>query len=133
MLCVAAGLGVWGAILWAPRPAPTPPALAADVAPGQDVSPVSLWFGGGSARLRVNVVGFIASGERGAALLSVNGEPAKAYAVGQSLAQGVSLSAVLPHGVAIDQDGVVEVVTVPAAATVANGFVPAPITASSPP
>src|SRR5690606_28288976 len=73
MLAVAAGIGLWGALLLAPRPAAAPPALASGPAPGQDVTPVANSCGGGSARLRVAVVGLMGSGERGAALLSVIG------------------------------------------------------------
>lgn len=125
MLAVAAGLGLWGALLLAPRPAPAPPALASGPAPGQDITPVANWFGGGTARLRVAVVGLIASGSHGAALLSINGGPAQAYRVGQSLAQGVTLSAVLPQGVSIDQDGIVEDIAVPSQPLPPRGFTPA--------
>ncbi|NYT70646.1 type II secretion system protein N [Pusillimonas noertemannii] len=124
MLALAAGIGLWGALLLAPRPAAAPPALASGPAPGQDTAPVSNWFGGGSARLRVAVVGLIASGKQGAALLSINGGPAQAYRVGQPLAQGVTLSAVLPHGVSIDQDGIVEDVSMPSLPMPPQGFVP---------
>ena len=124
MLALAAGIGLWGALLLAPRPAAAPPALASGPAPGQDTALVSNWFGGGSARLRVAVVGLIASGSQGAALLSINGGPAQAYRVGQTLAQGVTLSAVLPHGVSIDQDGIVEDVSMPRLPMPPQGFVP---------
>src|SRR5690606_27378049 len=103
MLLAAAGIGLWGALLLAPQPAAAPPALASSQLPGQNMSPVVNWFGGGSARVRVAVVGLISSGRRGAALLSINGEPAQAYRVGQTLAQGVTLSAVLPNAISIDQ------------------------------
>src|SRR3546814_17215530 len=75
---------------------------------GKDISPLVNWFGGGSARLRITVVGLLSSGQRGTALLSINGAPPKAYSVGHTLAQGVTLSAVSPHGVSIDQDGIIE-------------------------
>lgn len=125
MLSVAAGVGLWGALLLAPRPAPAPPSLAFTESPGQDVSPVANWFGSGTARLRVSVVGVIASGDHGAALLSINGEPAKAYKVGQTLAQGVTLAGVGAGGVSLDQDGIVEDVSIPAATAIPQGFVPA--------
>jgi len=121
----AVGIGVWTPLLLAPRPLSAPPALASGPAPGQNISAVVNWFGGGSARLRVTVVGLISSGERGAALLSINGAPAKAYRVGQTLAQGVRLAAVLPDGVSIDQDGVIEDVRAPHRALPTPGFVPA--------
>lgn len=123
-VALAAGIGLWGALLLAPRPAPAPPALVAGPAPGQDLTPVSDWFGGGSARLRVAVVGLIASGRHGAALLSINGGPAQAYSVGQTLAPGVTLWAVLPNGVSIDQDGIIEDVSMPSGPLVPHGFVP---------
>ena len=125
MAAVAAGIGLWGALLLAPSPVATPPALASGPAPGQDISPVSNWFGGGTARLRVAVVGLIASGRQGAALLSINGGPAQAYRVGQTLAQGVTLSAVQATGVTIDQDGILEDITIPSPSPLPQGFVPA--------
>jgi len=124
MLAVAAGVGFWGALLLAPRPSAAPPALTLGEAPGQDLSPVANWFGSGTARLRVSVVGLIAAGDRGAALLSINGEPAKAYRVGQTLAQGVTLAGVSANGVSLDQDGIIEQVSIPAPVVVPQGFVP---------
>ena len=127
MLAVAAGIGLWGALLLAPSPTAAPAALALGPVPGQSIAPVINWFGGGSARLRVEVVGLIASGDRGAALLSVNGNPAQAYRVGQGLAQGVTLSAVQSQAVSIDQDGIIEDLAVPSHALPAAGFIPSPL------
>ena len=124
MLAVAAGVGIWGALLLAPAPQEAPPVLSTEAAPGQDLAPVSNWFGGGTARLRVEVAGLI-SGQNGAALLSINGGPAQAYRVGQTLAQGVTLAAVGPQGVSIEQDGIAEEVTIPALPFPPKGFVPA--------
>jgi general secretion pathway protein C len=124
MLALAAGVGVWAAVLLAPQPSAPPPALASQPAPGQNISALVNWFGGGNARLRVAVVGVIASGERGAALLSVNGAPAKAYRVGQILAHGVTVAKVLPDGVSIDQDGILEDIRVPNRVLPSPGFVP---------
>jgi general secretion pathway protein C len=126
MAAFAAGVGIWTPLLLAPQPAAAPAALAMGPAPGQNISPVVHWFGGGNGRLRVTVVGLISSGERGAALLSINGAPAKAYRVGQTLAPGVKLAAVLPAGVSIDQDGVLEQIDVPRRIAPPQGFVPAP-------
>lgn len=130
MVALAAGIGLWSALLLAPKPEAAPPALAAGPAVGQDITPVLGWFGGGSARLRVTVVGLIASGERGAALLSINGGSPEAYRVGQTLAQGVTLSAVSPSGVSIDQDGIIEEVFIAATSPLAQGFVPVPVNPS---
>jgi general secretion pathway protein C len=125
MLAVAAGVGMWGALLLAPQPSPPPPSLIASTAPGPDISPLVQWMGGGSARLRVAVVGLISIGERGTALLSINGGPPLAYSVGHSLAHGVTLTAVMPHAVSIDQDGIIEDVTVAEPVAPVQGFVPA--------
>ena len=72
MLAAAGGIGLWGATLFAPRPAAMPPALApAPRAP--DNGPVALWFGKDEAlRTQISVLGVIA-GNDGAAVLSVDG------------------------------------------------------------
>ncbi|WP_233155063.1 type II secretion system protein N [Candidimonas nitroreducens] len=124
MLALACGAGLWGALLLAPRPAAAPPMLAEGAAPGQSIEPLVGWFGGASSRLRLKVVGLIAAGERGTALLSINGGAAEAYHVGESLAPGVTLVAVRANAVSIGQDGLVEEVAAPEQALPANGFVP---------
>ena len=128
MVACAAGIGLWGAILLAPLPLPAPAALASGQVTGPNLAPVINGFGGNSARLRVEVIGLIASGQHGAALLSINGEPAKAYRTGQTLAQGVTLSAVMPQGVVIDQDGTTETITVATQQPTQPGFIAAPAT-----
>lgn len=124
MLALACGAGLWGALLLAPQPAATPPMLGQGVAPGQSIEPVVGWFGGANSRLRLKVVGLIAAGQRGTALLSINGAPAEAYHVGETLAPGVTLVAVRADAVSIGQDGLVEDVAAPVQAMPANGFVP---------
>ncbi|NYT86014.1 type II secretion system protein N [Pollutimonas harenae] len=125
-MLMAVGLGVWAALLFAPVSQDLPPAL--DTAPfsGQDTGPVSNWFGGPALRVPISLAGVIfTEGGRGAALLSINGTTAQAYRVGQSLAPGVTLSGVSAQGVSIDQDGVIEQLTMPAnPADVVQGFVP---------
>src|SRR3546814_8685138 len=74
--------------------------------------------------LPISVVGLLSSGQRGTALLSINGAPPKAYSVGHTLAQGVTLSAVSPHGVSIDQDGIIEDIGVLGRVSPSQGFVP---------
>ncbi|WP_073101664.1 type II secretion system protein N [Pollutimonas bauzanensis] len=126
ILAFAAGVGIWGALLFAPAPGALPAALGPATTAGSDTAAVARWFGGGSQRLRVAVTGLIAAGgDSGAALLAVNGGAAQAYRVGQALAPGVTLAAVTPKAVSIDQDGVVEQLPVPAnPAAVIQGFVP---------
>lgn len=125
MLAVAIGVGLWSALLLAPKPADPPALLALGPAPGQSTEALTNWFGGGNAHLRITVVGLIAAGQRGAALLSVNGQPPQAYRVGQSLAQGVTLAAVLPEAIAIDQDGIVQNIAMPSQVLPTQAFIPA--------
>lgn len=126
VLALAVGIGVWGALLFAPAPRALPPTLDSASATGQDTAAVARWFGGGALRVRVAVVGLIAAdGGRGAALLVVNGGPAQAYRIGQTLAPGVKLAGVSPTAVSVDQDGVIEQVAMPVnPASVIQGFIP---------
>lgn len=125
MMAVAIGVGVWSAILLAPRPTESPPLLEVGAAVPTDLSPVVQWFGGAPLRVRVAVHGVIATDAgRGAALLSVEGAPPRAYRVGQSLAPGVVLEAVAPGAVSIAQDGVVEHVVMPRLPNSVQGFIP---------
>ena len=126
VLALAVGTGVWGALLFAPAHRSVPPMLESASPLRQDVGPVARWFGGGSLRVRVEVKGLITSDDgRGAALLAVNGGAAQAYRLGQTMAPGVTLAAVSPGAVSIDQDGVIEEVAVPInPAGLVQGFIP---------
>ncbi len=126
VMAIAVGAGVWGALLFAPAPGPLPPALDAVSAAGQDTTAVARWFGGGALRVRVAIVGIIVGDEgRGTALIGVNGGVPQAYRVGQTLAPGVTLAGVAFNGVSIDQDGVVEQVSLPDNPTsLVQGFIP---------
>lgn len=134
VLALAVGVGVWAALLFAPAPRALPPTLEASSALGRDTTGVARWFGGGALRVRVAVVGLIAAdGGRGAALLTVNGGPAQAYRIGQTLAPGVTLAGVAPTAVSVDQDGVIEQVSVPVnPASLIQGFIPVPASPSRP-
>jgi len=130
IVAIAAGLGVWGALLFAPAPRDAPPVLDSIMPSLHDTTSVAQWFGGAPLRVRVTAAGVIAADDgRGAALLSVDGGPVRAYRVGQTLAPGVVLAAVTASAVSIDQDGVIEQVAVPASpASRVQGFVPVPAT-----
>ena len=134
VLAFAMGIGVWGALLFAPTPRTLPPALDSVSALGQDTGAVARWFGGGALRVRVAVVGLIsADGGRGAALLAVNGGAAQAYRVGQTLAPGVTLAGVTRNAVSVNQDGVIEEVAVPSnPASLIQGFVPVSVSPARP-
>ncbi|OVZ60265.1 hypothetical protein CDO44_09185 [Pigmentiphaga sp. NML080357] len=106
MLVLAAGVGVWGAVLLAPSPPPAPPTAVSDGSLQTDTGPVANWFGtGAGARIQVVVAGLIAAGPRGSAVLAIDGRPARAYAVGAELADGVLLAEVRGTGVVLDQGG----------------------------
>lgn len=134
MLALAVGAGVWGALLFAPAPKTLPPMLDVSAATGHDTGAVARWFGGGALRVRVAVMGLIASSDgRGAALLAVNGGTPQAYRTGQTLAPGVTLAAVAADSVSIDQDGVIEKVAVPSRpGSLVQGFVPVSGAATKP-
>lgn len=111
----AVGVGVWGAILWAPGAHYPPPALAPTMAGGLGTASVAAWFGGTQARVRIQVMGLIAGADGyGSALLAVDGAAPRAFRVGDELAAGVRLQGVGSQGIQIQQDGEVREVAAPA-------------------
>lgn len=135
MAACAVGVGVWGALLLAPTPSQLPPALDVSAAAPRDTAAVAQWFGGAALRVRVVASGIIAGEDGfGAALLSIDGGPPRAYRVGQTLAPGVTLHAVAPTSVAIAQEGTIENVAVPVSPHArVRGFVPVPVVSSRQP
>ncbi|WP_459618330.1 hypothetical protein [Bordetella sp. 2513F-2] len=106
LLAAAAAVGVWGALLGAPQPGQLPPALSVAPSRQADVSPVALWFGrDGVLQTEVAVVGLIAGGDSGAALLSVNGGPPVGVRTGQEVAPQITLVSVDAAGVMLDMGG----------------------------
>ncbi|MGE8631344.1 hypothetical protein [Achromobacter denitrificans] len=107
VLALAAGLGAWGSILLAPRPASLPPAVSAAAAPrAADNGPVALWFGKDEAmRTQISVLGVIAAGPDGAAVLSIDGGPPAAWRVGNEVAPGIVLREVAADAVTVEQAG----------------------------
>ncbi|WP_260986239.1 general secretion pathway protein GspC [Bordetella genomosp. 13] len=106
ILAAAAALGVWGAILLAPSPDRLPPAVAASPVRQSNVDAVALWFGrDGVLQTQITVLGLIAQGANGAAVISVNGGPPAALAVGQTAAPGIVLAGVDSQGVVLDANG----------------------------
>ena len=127
VLAFAAGLGVWGALLLAPRPAALPPGLTPPPPAATDAAPVARWFGGSAAAVKVTVLGLISAGQQGTAVLRVDGQPPQAFRVGQALAQGVILADVEPDAVVLSADGVAQRVQAPSAPALGSpGFVIAP-------
>lgn len=106
LLALAVGAGVWGAILLAPSPPAAPPTALSGSTLHTDTLPVARWFGtGAGAKIQVVVAGLISDGPHGSAVLAIDGRPARAYAVGHELAEGVHLAEVLGTGVVLDQGG----------------------------
>lgn len=124
VLALAAGVGVWGALLLAPRPQALPPGLTAPPPAGSDTAPLAQWFGSSAASVKVMVLGLISAGEQGAAILRIDGGAPQAYRVGQSVAEGVILARVDRAGVVLDQGGTPLEVSAPALPALGSqGFV----------
>ncbi|MFA4912995.1 MAG: type II secretion system protein N [Burkholderiaceae bacterium] len=105
ILACAGGVGVWGALLLAPAARTPPPGLTVVAPVRGDTAVLAQWFGASAAPLRVAVVGLIAAGDRGAALLRVEGGVPTAYRVGQQIGQGATLARVERNAVVIDTGG----------------------------
>ncbi|MGE8690533.1 MAG: hypothetical protein ACN6PJ_25540 [Achromobacter sp.] len=107
VLALAAGVGVWASILLAPKPAALPPAVSAAIAPrAADNGPVAVWFGKDEAmRTQITVLGVIAAGPDGAAVLSIDGGPPLAWRVGNEVAPGIVLREIAADAVTVEQAG----------------------------
>lgn len=126
ILVLAAGVGVWGAILLAPRARALPPMLDAPRVAAGDTAGIASWFGTSAAPVKVSVLGLIAAGAHGAAILAIDGGEPRAYRVGQAIADGVTLARVEAAGVVLDQGGQTIRVAAPVEPPLASpGFVPA--------
>jgi len=124
----AAGLGLWSAILLAPTPSALPPALDTNTgAPVSDTRTIAMLFGtDGVLDTQIAVLGLIAAGPQGSAILSVDGAPARAYRIGTEVAPGLALIGVSTTGVELDRNGTRLRAKAPALAAVPNGFVSTP-------
>jgi general secretion pathway protein C len=109
LLC--ATLAYWSLQLFAHR-SPVAPAGAVAQAPAPiDLAQASRLFGGATAAptvaaaVNIQVVGVVAAGRSGIALLSIDGRAARPFQVGQPVADGVVLATVEPGTVQIEQRG----------------------------
>jgi len=75
---------------------------------------------------QITVLGLIAAGTQGSAVLSVDGAPARAYRIGTELAPGLSLVEVSTNGVELDRNGARLRVAAPKLAAVPAGIVAVP-------
>lgn len=116
---LAATIAWWATQLLAPRPAIAPAADARGAPP--DIGSVGRLFGlpgpagslGGLSMPATSIVALgLVTGERGAAVLAIDGQPGKPFMVGGRLPGGELLVEVRPDGVVLDRAGIL--VTVPA-------------------
>ena len=98
LLCAI--LAYWGLVLLAPHPIPGP---AGDLSLGAGSGPgrAGVLFGDPAGKatsaapsLNVTVLGVIADGPRGSAVLSVDGRPGRAFAIGEQVDGALSLNSV---------------------------------------
>lgn len=123
VLAFAAGLGVWASILLAPQPGPLPPAVSAAAPRASDNTPVALWFGKDEAmRTQITVLGVIAAGPDGAAVLSVDGGPPLAWRAGAEVAPGIVLRDIAADAVTVEQSGRASRLAAPAAQDAPGGI-----------
>lgn len=123
VLAFAAGLGVWASILLAPQPGPLPPAVSAAAPRAADNTPVALWFGKDEAmRTQITVLGVIAAGPDGAAVLSVDGGPPLAWRAGVKVAPGIVLRDIAADAVTVEQSGRASRLAAPAAQDAPGGI-----------
>lgn len=100
-----AGLAWWGLRLTEPLSGP-PAAPPAAVATGDNgAAEVAAWLAPGPARLEVQVAGVLAGGGRGAAVLSVNGGPPQAYAIGDTLTRSARLVGIDAQALIVEHGG----------------------------
>lgn len=121
------GLGVWGVVLLAPQPGPLPAALTRPLPRTVDNTAVALWFGKDEAmRMQISVLGVIAGGPEGAAILSVDGGTPVALRADQEVAPGVYLRDVRATQIVIEQHGIETTLSAPAALESSDGIRVAP-------
>jgi general secretion pathway protein C len=111
-LCaIAAG---WALQLLAPRAPVAPGGAVAQAQAPSDLRLAGQLFGGipatssiaaASAPSNIQVTGVVAAGSRGIALLAIDGKPAKAFQVGESVSDGLKLVSVSGDSVELDRSG----------------------------
>jgi general secretion pathway protein C len=116
---VCAIAAYWAIRIATPPPSAAPPPRAA--APARDADPLlaARMFGlvqtaaAATQASNVQVVGVYAAGARSAAVLVVDGKPARTYLVGAQIAPGSRLAEVRADGVTIESNGARQQVTGP--------------------
>jgi len=107
-------VAAWALQLLAPRPPIAPAGAVAQVQPALDLASAGRLFGsspqagGGptvAAPSNIQVAGVLAAGPRGVALLAIDGKPARAFAVGDPVVDGMTVRAVSGEAVDLDSSG----------------------------
>jgi general secretion pathway protein C len=132
MLAIVCAIAAYWAIrIVTPQPTAAPPPLAAP--PPRDPDPVlaARMFGLVQAAptavlANVQVAGVFAAGADSSAVLIVDGKPARAYLVGQEVAQGTRLVEVRPDGVTLEGGGGRQELQVPPRQVASLGGAPPP-------
>jgi len=105
-------VAVWALQLLAPRAPIAPAGAVATVQGPPDLSAAGQLFGGvpraadaqvQAAPSNIQVSGVLASGERGVALLAIDGRPAKPFAVGDPVSDGMTVRAITGDSVELDR------------------------------
>ena len=111
-LALAGICAYWALQILAPRPAIAPSGSIGDSTAAANLVPSTQLFGrAGDAAPQaatpsnIQVVGIAESGPRGVAILTVDGRPAAAFAVNDSVTEGTKLVSVTLDTVALDQRG----------------------------
>jgi len=102
----------WALQLLAPRAPVAPAGAVAQVQGPPDLSAAGQLFGGvpraadvqvQAAPSNIQVSGVLAAGERGVALLAIDGRPAKPFAVGEPVSDGMTVRAITGDTVELDR------------------------------
>jgi general secretion pathway protein C len=105
-------VAVWALQLLAPRAPIAPAGAVATVQGPPDLSAAGQLFGGvpraADAQVQaepsnIQVSGVLASGERGVALLAIDGRPSKPFAVGEPVSDGMTVRAITGDAVELDR------------------------------
>ncbi|SAI69094.1 Uncharacterised protein [Bordetella ansorpii] len=118
---VVSAIAVWGYLLFEPLPPAAPPAMA--TAPAADPSQDKLvqWFVPGPLKIEVQASGLMWSSVRAVAVLSVNGGAPRAYAVGDTLVDSVTVHRIGRDGIEVDKAGEIVRIALPEQPGVAGG------------
>jgi general secretion pathway protein C len=123
LLCAIAAY--WALVLFAPRSPIAPAGASAERAALPELQLASQLFGAtpgmvtAAAASNIQVIGIVAAGRRGSAILAVDGKPAKSFAVGEQLSSSQRLAEVRTDAVVVVGVGAPIELPVPESASMA--------------